>query len=185
MKSSAQIRGHPIHPMLVVFPVGLWITSLGFDIAYLATGNRFWYALSYWDMLAGVVGALVAAIPGFVDYFTLNLGPRARAVATTHMALNLAAVVLFVINLVLRAAFAAANAPTFYWVSAFSIIIVLGVAASGWLGGHLVYLEQVAVVTEPAERARDMIVELFGERGLAGAAGGEAPATAEKQAPDT
>ena len=141
--TSAQIGKHPIHPMLVVLPLGLWIAALAFDIVHAATGAAVWRTLAFWNIAAGIIGALLAAIPGFVDY--LGLEGRARRIATFHMILNLAAVAVFAVNWYLRTRLPADSS----WPLILSVIGVVGVIVSGWLGGELVYAERVGVEEPP------------------------------------
>src|SRR5437016_746357 len=102
MSSPASIRSHPIHPMLIVFPIGLWVFSLVCDIVYHAgSHNEFWKAVAFYTMAGGIIGALLAAVPGFIDYLSLT-DRRAKQIATTHMVLNLIIVVLFIFNLGVR-----------------------------------------------------------------------------------
>src|SRR5262245_3678907 len=80
MKSRVVVAGHAIHPILVAFPLGLLATSVAWDICRLVTGHPSWGAISFWTILAGVIGALVAAVPGFIDWLGIPRGTRARAV---------------------------------------------------------------------------------------------------------
>jgi uncharacterized membrane protein len=148
-QTNARISDHPIHPMLVVLPVGLWIAALVFDIVYAVTGNQLWRTLAFWNIGAGIVGALLAAIPGFVDY--LDLQGRARRIATYHMILNLAAVALYAVNFFIRTRVGAES----WWPLALSVIGVIGVGISGWIGGEMVYVERVGV-KEDEDRRREM-----------------------------
>lgn len=138
-ETSARLGKHPIHPMLVVLPLGLWIAALAFDIVHIVTGNPLWRALAFWNIGAGILGALLAAVPGFVDY--LGLQGRARRIATFHMLLNLGAVALFAVNWYIRTRVPGDS----WWPPALSIVGVAGVLISGWLGGELVYVERVGV----------------------------------------
>jgi len=144
-ETPARVGKHPIHPTLVVLPLGLWIAALAFDIAYAVTGNPLWRTIAFWNIGAGVIGALLAAVPGFVDY--LDLDGRARRLGTYHMFLNLAAVAVFAVNWYVRTRVA----PDSLWPLALSILGVVGVIISGWIGGELVYVERVGV-TESARR---------------------------------
>jgi uncharacterized membrane protein len=142
MSSPANIRNHPIHPMLIVFPIGLWVFSLICDFIYHAgSHNMFWKGVAFYTMLGGVIGALLAAVPGFIDYLSLR-DRLAKRVATTHMVLNLIVLALFVFNLGIRFNGAPDN-------EVFGVILsVIGIGlltVSGWLGGSLVYVHGVAV----------------------------------------
>ncbi len=144
MASPASIAKHPIHPMFVVFPLGLLIYSLILDIiSALSGGIPALYTTSYYLILGGFIGGLVAAIPGFVDF--LSLKGRPKTIATAHLIINLIVVVLFIINFAIRAS----GTPVVPGPLILSIIgIILG-AISGWLGGELVYVLGVAVESPP------------------------------------
>jgi uncharacterized membrane protein len=133
--------------MLVVLPIGLWVTALVFDIIYAATGRPSMRTAAFWNVGAGVIGALLAAIPGFVDW--LSLTGRAARIATYHMLLNLGAVALFAVNWFVRTR-VDADSP---WPLVLSIVGVIGVAVSGWLGGELVYVHRVGVEEDVDVRA--------------------------------
>jgi uncharacterized membrane protein len=145
--TSARVGKHPIHPMLVVLPLGLWVTALVFDIIYAATGRPSMRTVAFWNVGAGVIGALLAAVPGFVDW--LSLTGRAARIGTYHMLLNLGAVALFAVNWFLRTR-VAGDSP---WPLVLSIVGVLGIAVSGWLGGELVYVHRVGVEEDVDVRA--------------------------------
>ncbi len=140
MASPSSIAKHPIHPMFVVFPLGLWIFSLVADIVYLSGGNEAWRFVAFYNIAGGIVGALIAAIPGFIDLFSLRAS-RAKRIGIWHMILNLTAVVLFAINLYLRTQADVAYTTAFV----LSIIAFAGLLVSGWLGGEMVYVHGVAV----------------------------------------
>lgn len=146
MQTPASIRQHPIHPMLIVFPIGLWIFSFVCDLIFLSTRNPVWVDVAYYTMAGGIVGALLAAVPGFIDYLSIRNREVSR-IATTHMVLNLIAVALFAVNLWLRTGVPAGTPPP-VWLS---LIGLADLSVSGWLGGSLVYKHRVAVVTEDIE----------------------------------
>jgi len=149
MKTPASLRNHPIHAMLVVFPIGLWIFSLACDIIYHAgTHNIFWKSVAFYAMAGGVVGALAAAIPGFIDYMSL-VDSRTKKIATTHMVLNLVVVGLFLFNLGIRYN-ASPSGDMFGLV--LSLIGIAAMFASGWLGGALVYEHGVGVAPRREDR---------------------------------
>jgi len=139
MKDVARIGNHPIHPMLVSFPIGLWIFSLVTDILYRWSGNGTWALVAYYSMAGGIVGALLAAVPGFVDYLALKPS-RVKDIALWHMFINVSAVILFSINLYLRTVTPDVTGPFIL-----SIIGVLAILVSGWLGGQMVYVHGYGV----------------------------------------
>ena len=143
MHTPASIAGHPIHPMLVPIAIGGFVLSFAFDIVCMVTGAQppnQWNQLAYYTMIGGIVAALLAAIPGLVDLLSLPSGP-VKATAVKHMALNLTIVVLFVINAWLRAG-TPADMKVPMLMSLVSIVLLL---ASGWLGGKLVFEGGVGV----------------------------------------
>jgi Predicted membrane protein len=143
MASRASIYRHPIHPMIIVFPIGLWVFSFVCDLVALKRPENsvFWNDMAFYTMAAGVVGALAAAIPGFIDYLGLR-EPRVKRIATTHLVLNLVVIILYVFNLGFRL-----NQPVETKISAvlISAIAIVLLAISGWLGGSMVYVHGVAV----------------------------------------
>jgi uncharacterized membrane protein len=141
MGTSATIAGHPIHPMLVAFPIGLWIFSFISDlILLLGWGGPAWSDVALVTMIGGLVGALLAAIPGFIDYFTINDAKAART-ANWHMALNLVLVALYSFNVFVRTQ-APPEALFPILLSALGVVVL---AFSGWVGGDLVYVHGMAV----------------------------------------
>src|SRR3954463_12679118 len=125
--------GHPFHPILVTVPIGAWVASLVFDVIS-RTGNdaRVFAKGAYWLVGIGIVGALVAAIFGFLDLLTIPRGTRAFTTAITHMALNLTVVVLFAIDFVLRRSHLGDADGTPTGPLALSVVALLLLGASGW-----------------------------------------------------
>lgn len=138
MRTPASIAGHPIHPMLVAIPIGLWIFSLVCDLIYLSSPTDAWRTVALYTLVGGIAGALLAALPGFVDLVSLPAGPRSTALI--HMGINLTVVVLYVVNAWLRVQGGGGQAPL-----VLSIVGVGLLAVSGWLGGKMVYVHGVAV----------------------------------------
>jgi uncharacterized membrane protein len=103
--------------------------------------------VAFWNIGAGVIGALLAAIPGFVDW--LSLTGRAARIGTYHMVLNLGAVALFAINWFVRTR-VNGDSP---WPLVLSVVGIVGIAVSGWLGGELVYVHRVGVEEDEDVRA--------------------------------
>ena len=146
MASPASVLKHPIHPMLIPFPIALWIFSFVCDVIYaLGWGGTVWNDLAFYSMAGGVVGALIAAVPGYIDYRSLS-DPKVKRIGWWHMVINLCIAVLFAINLWLSVG--SQPGAAIPMVLSFIGIAMLGV--SGWLGGELVYVHGVAV--EPQSR---------------------------------
>jgi uncharacterized membrane protein len=142
-KSTASIAGHPIHPMLIPFPVVFLVTALVTDLVFWSTGFDIWATVSSWLLGAGIIMALVAALAGFTDF----LGdPRIRDIsdAWQHMIGNLIAVVLAFTNWTIRYKFGAV-AGVFPWGVSISLITVLLLLFNGWKGWELVYRYHVGV----------------------------------------
>ena len=136
---------HPVHPMLVHFPIGLFILSLILDLASLvfpSVPNL--VRDSFYAMLVGTITALIAAVPGFVDYTDIRSDHPAKRIATAHMTLNLIVVALYGINLGVRSSMLAdSKIPPLPLV--LSLVGVALLSASGYLGGRLVYDEGISV----------------------------------------
>lgn len=140
MKSAASLKGHPIHPMLVVFPIAFWIGALVADLAYVWFGDPFWYQLAWFLIAGGLAGAVAAAIPGAVDYFhSVTPYSGCKPIARRHALLNLALIGLYGLNLWWRTDGAAVAGGRWWTALAASALGNVLLAYSGWLGGHLVY----------------------------------------------
>jgi uncharacterized membrane protein len=154
MRTPASIAGHPIHPMLVPLAIGGFLLSLVFDIVCLATGRVDPFAaVAYYTMIGGIVGALAAAVFGFVDMISLPAG-YTRGIAVKHMSLNLVVVALFIANAWLRTGQLDAGPGGTPFVLSLVAVALLGI--SGWLGGKMVFEAGVGVSTgeEPAATPR-------------------------------
>jgi uncharacterized membrane protein len=135
MESRAKLFGHPIHPMLIPFPLGLLATSLVFDVIHRLTGNESWAEVAYWMIVAGIIGGLAAAPFGWIDWFAIPDGTRAKSIGLWHGVGNVVVLALFVVSWFLRR-----DAPAEPGVLAF-VLSLAGVAlavVTGWLGGELV-----------------------------------------------
>lgn len=136
MESRTRLFGHPLHPMLVVFPLGLLIVALLFDIAYLVTENSRYAMLAYYNIFGGIIGGLLAAVFGFRDWLAIPRNTRARRIGAMHGIGNVVVVALFAMSWLLRYD-DPAHIPS---VAAFVLALIgIGIAAfTGWLGGELV-----------------------------------------------
>jgi uncharacterized membrane protein len=129
--------------MLVAIPIGLWLFSLVCDLVFrFGSTNPNWEIVAKYTLVAGIVGALIAALPGFIDM--LSLPWPLKRVALLHMAINLTVVALYIVNAWLRRRGVSDAA---IWLSVISVAML---AVSGWLGGKLVYVHGVAVEPEAA-----------------------------------
>jgi uncharacterized membrane protein len=140
-KSTAKIGGHPIHPMLVPFPIVCFIGAFVTDIVYNSNNEQGWATASFWLLGVGLVMAALAAVAGLTDFLGDD---RVRGLgdAVKHMLANVTAVVIEVVNLALRI-----NNPDFIHSTGvyLSGVVVLILLYSGWKGGDLVYKHGVAV----------------------------------------
>src|SRR5436305_8576350 len=137
--------GHPIHPMLVHFPIGLFFLSLLLDIASFVFPNVPNLVLaSFYAISLGLIAALLAAVPGFADYTDIRRDHPAKRIATAHMILNLFLVTLYVINLAVRFS-ADVDLKVHPLAFLLSLVGVALLSISGYLGGRLVYDDGIAV----------------------------------------
>ena len=142
MKAKARLLGHPIHPMLIVFPLGLLTTAAIFDVIYVCTHNGQWANLSDWMIASGVIGGLIAAVFGIIDWFGIPEGTRAKYIGLIHGLSNVVVVVLFIISWFMRRTNPAAPGITALVLGWIGILIAL---FGSWLGGELVYRLNVGV----------------------------------------
>jgi uncharacterized membrane protein len=113
MTSRAKMLGHPIHPMLIPFPIGLLTTGVVFDIIYLINDRPGFNLAAAYALAAGVIGGIIAAPFGLIDWFVIPAGTRAKQVGVWHLCGNVVALICSFVGVVIA-------------------------AASGWLGGELV-----------------------------------------------
>ncbi len=143
MESKAKLAGHAIHPMLIVFPLGLLATATIFDLIYTGNRNADLATFSFWAIAAGVVGGLLAAVFGFWDWLSIPGGTRAKAIGLWHGGGNVVVTALFAVSWLIR------NGATGRLPNGVPIILeVVGVLlalVTGWLGGELVERLRVGV----------------------------------------
>ena len=149
MASRASIGGHPIHPMLIPFPIALFVFSFVADLIYLWRGNPIWKDyIAFYTMLGGIIGAAAAAVPGLIDWATLTDRATVR-VANWHARVNVVTLLIFIANFYLRTSSGSTWIPNMPMLPvALSVIGVVGLAVAGWLGGQLVFAHGVAVTAE-------------------------------------
>jgi uncharacterized membrane protein len=139
MKSKANIAGHPIHPMLIPFPLALWSTSFVVDVLLYFLRHPTLLVISKFMLAAGCLGAIAAAIVGFIDWLAIENG-EAKRVANWHARLNVAALVVFAISLFLRmGSYSGLVGRRLTIPFLCSLAGVILIVISGWLGGELVF----------------------------------------------
>ncbi|MCA1622804.1 MAG: DUF2231 domain-containing protein [Acidobacteria bacterium] len=144
MESRAKILGHAIHPILIVFPLGLLATGVVFDVIYLIWGNPTMATVAYWMIVAGIIGGALAAPPGWIDWFAIPSGTRAKSVGLIHGLGNVLVLILFIGSWWLRRD--APDRPEMLE----HILSFTGAGLAlftGWLGGELV--ERLGVSVDP------------------------------------
>lgn len=143
MESRVKLLGHPIHPMLIVYPLGLLSSAVVFDVLYVITGNTDLATVAFWALIAGLIGGLAAAVFGLIDWLAIPKDTRARRIGAFHGGGNLVVVVLFGLSLIARW-----STPA-YLPDVLPLLLALlggGLAlVTAWLGGELVYRLRVAV----------------------------------------
>jgi uncharacterized membrane protein len=142
--------GHPFHPILVTVPIGVWVGSFVFDVvSKVADDSEVFAEGAYWLIGLGIIGALAASILGLLDLLTIPRGTPAFTTAITHMALNLVVVALFAVDFAVRAAQGYEDVGALPLVLSVVALLVLGL--SGWLGGKLAYHYGVRVADEQTQ----------------------------------
>ncbi|MGW2706288.1 DUF2231 domain-containing protein [Streptomyces sp. NPDC001340] len=150
--SLAGPYGHPFHPILVTVPIGAWVTSLVFDIAshvvhrpgFLAQGSE-------WLIAVGVIGAVLAAMVGFLDLFAIPTGTPAHATALVHMTLNLAVITAYAVNFLWRYSTYTDGGSVGVGKLVLSALSMVALGVSGFLGGKLAYRYGVRVADESTQ----------------------------------
>lgn len=140
MATPASIGRHPIHPMLIVLPLGLWTFSFVCQVIARISIEPIWLTVALYTAGGGVIGALLAAVPGFIDLFSLT-APGIKGTAIWHMSLNLIAVIVWAVVFGLLWS----DKPTANLALICSLVGMIIIGVSGWLGGELVYRYGVGV----------------------------------------
>lgn len=174
MESRVKFLGHPIHPMLIVLPLGLLSVGVFFDILYLVTGTETFATVAFFNIAVGIVGGLLAALFGVIDWWAIPKDTRAKRVGLWHGVGNAVIVLLFIVSWWMRLPDQtyAPNLVPF-------ILGLVGVAlalVTAWLGGELVYRLRVAVdddagLNASSSLAREGVVSASKPEGTAGQPG--------------
>jgi uncharacterized membrane protein len=138
MQGKATLAGHPIHPLLVTFPIGSYVAAAIADIVYVTGGSSFWGTMSMWLIAFGIAGSLMAAFFGFVDYLSAPMSEQARRVANLHAMLNVCTLIVFGVAFAARYFW-----PQFVWGHVAAAVGICLLAGSAVLGGNLAHLHLV------------------------------------------
>jgi uncharacterized membrane protein len=174
MESRVKLAGHPVHPMLIVLPLGLLAVGVLFDIVYFATNDATFAEIAFWNITVGIIGGLLAAVFGLIDWLAIPQDTRAKRIGLWHGLGNFTIVVVFIVSWLLRLprhAYAPDVLPL-----ALGIVAVGAALVTAWLGGELVYRLRVAVDDDAGLNAsnsltREGLARVRGPGGTAGAAG--------------
>jgi uncharacterized membrane protein len=152
VRSRAAIMGHPIHPMIVPFPIAFLVGTLVSDFVFASNGDPFWAMMSKWLLVGALVMAAVAAVLGLTDFASIKRA-REGSVGWLHMGGNVIAVLLSLFSLIHRWNDPVVGVmPTGLTIS----VIVTGILlVTGWLGGELVFRYKIGVVENPNTASRD------------------------------
>lgn len=140
--STVAIGKHPVHPILVTFPITTLVGTLITDLVYWRTNNEFWAQASYWLLWAGIVTAVLAALTGLLDFLRIHRVREHRA-GWLHMSFNAVALILSIVNLYQRRDNVAES--VWPWGIGLSAVVTVLLIISGWYGGELIYRYKVAV----------------------------------------
>ena len=176
MESHVKFAGHPIHPMLIVFPLGVLSSAVIFDIVYLITGSITFPAIAFYDIAVGLIGGLLAALFGFADWLHVPGGTRAKTVGAWHGLGNATIVILFVVSWLLRR-----TSPGYIPTSLaliFSFAGILLAVITAWLGGEMVDrlgvgVDRGANVNAPSSLSSQPAAARFGAGAVAGRGSGD------------
>ena len=152
MSRGLRVGGHPLHAALSDFPLVLFLLWVVMDAVALGGGAPLFWTLGHWVLIAGVVAAGLAATAGFIDYLGVSKDrPEALRTATTHLLVMLSVTCIAVVVLIYRGAEPPTGTGRVLLMIAL-VLVALGLAAGGWLGGHLVFHFGVGVDRPGDER---------------------------------
>jgi uncharacterized membrane protein len=134
MQARARIFGHPLHLILIVFPLGLLATSFFFDLAWLATGRGQLALVAWWMIFAGVVGGLAASVFGLIDYLGIPAGTKARRMGALHGGGNTVVAVLFAVSWLIRRDLPTHPEGVAIALSALGVLLTV---LTGWVGSEV------------------------------------------------
>ncbi len=148
---TLRVAGHPLHPMLVHFPVALWTLSVATDAGGLITGSGIWWSASFACQALGLLAAVLAMAAGAFDFASLPRGHPGTDTAVAHLTAMGMAWLLYLASVVLRGMPGADAPPRSAVIAGF--VGFLAMAVGGWLGGRLVYHFGVGVIAGQERRS--------------------------------
>ena len=148
--STAAIGGHPIHPMLVVFPIAFLVGALATDLAFWRTGDHFWALASEWLLGAGVVMGALAAVAGLIEFLTITR-VRSLVAGWVHFLGNAAAILIALWNLLYRLGGDPSAVIVPFGIVLSAVVVVLFLV-TGWLGGELVFRHRIGIMNTSMTR---------------------------------
>lgn len=152
MYSKVKVFGHPVHPMLVPFPIAFYTATLFCFIVFAANGDTFWFRAGFAANVAAVVMALVAMVPGFIDWsMGIPGGTHAKSDGLKHMLLNATAFILFAVNLWTNSGQWNAAVPVMRYAIILPLLGFLVTIAAGFFGWKMVQTHHVGVQMTPVE----------------------------------
>jgi uncharacterized membrane protein len=155
METRVRLLGHPIHPMLIVLPLGLFAVGVVFDVIYLITGTATFAEVAFWNITVGIIGGLLAAVFGFIDWLGIPKGTRAKRIGLWHGGGNFVIVLLFIVSWLLRLRDHAYGSNLLPFV--LGLVGVLLALVTAWLGGELVYRLRIGVDDDASLNATNSI----------------------------
>lgn len=146
-----RILGHPVHPILTDFPIGLWLLSFVWDVVAISTGSPMWWTISFWTMLVGLLMALPTAVTGLVDFTGIRPEDPAKRTAIVHMVLVVSVASVFLVNLILRGGSEPPpNAGLAIFLTGLADLMLI---VGGWFGGKLVFVHGIGTEQKAEEEA--------------------------------
>lgn len=142
IKSKASVGGHPIHPMLIPFPIAFLMAALVTDIVAWSQGDPFWARASLWLLVAGLCSGALAAIPGLVDFLSIRLA-RAHRAGWIHFVGNVLVLLIALANLMIRIPEPVDHVAPSGIILSVVTVVLLGI--TGWYGGELAYRHGIGV----------------------------------------
>jgi nitrite reductase/ring-hydroxylating ferredoxin subunit/uncharacterized membrane protein len=152
MKSTAHVKGHSLHPILVIFPIASFVGTLVFDVLGWINSNYSFHATAYYLNITGLATALLAAVPGLIDFiYTVPPDSTANKRGARHAIINIVVLILFGIALGYRLESAQPSMPLLAGLEAIAVGLLM---VSGWMGGTLVSRNQIGMNHRYAEAGK-------------------------------